>query len=294
MADPLVDRSIEGGAERANELIAREAAVAYDEFAGYLIAEGDSWFDYPAFQDIVEALEKVHQFRVRSAAHHGDTAEGMAYEDNQLDKTRRVFAEQAELDDPPGSKTPKAIVLSAGGNDLAHIMDAILNHSRSGLPIVNDDIVRGLLDVRVKAAMCSLISSLIAFSEHYFKKKLPIIVHGYGYVVPDGRGFPILGLSGPWLKPGFKAKGYVTADPQSPAELERNAEIMRALIDRFNVIVASLPAVPAFAGVVKYADLRPAFSFAIPGDAYQQDWRDEMHATTRGFRSAARIIADLI
>lgn len=295
-SDPIVTESVKAGKERAEALIARQKAAKSTAFAEpprYLIAEGDSWFDYPLFQDILEALEDDHNFRIRSSAHHGDTAESMAYEDNQLDNTRRVFQDLAE-DNSNGSRTPKAVLLSCGGNDVASIFAVLLNHKKAAptLPVLNDAIVRGVLDVRVKAAISSLIASMIGFSEAYFHQQIPIVIHGYGFPVPDGRGFPLLGLSGPWLKPGFAAKGYVSADPQADAELQANANVMQVLIGRFNAVLASIA--QHFGGLVKHVDLTSVFSNAVAGQAYQSDWRDEMHATKNAYKQAAQLIANSI
>jgi hypothetical protein len=295
IADGVVRSSIEGGQERARALVDRQP-VAFGPPRGYLIAEGDSWFDYPFFQDILEALEDApHNYRIRSAAHHGDTAESMAYEDRRLDKLRKVFAQLAEENDEEGSKTPRAILVSCGGNDVAYMFEMLLNHKASRLPVVNDDIVRGLLDVRVKAAISSLIGSVNVFGQEYFEKQIPILIHGYGAPVPDGRGFPVLGLSGPWLKPGFTKKGYVTGDPQTAQELQENAATMAALIDLFNSsVLAKLPQLFAGTAVVKYVDLRPIFNNVVAGAQYQQCWRDEMHATKKTFDAAAQVIAGAI
>lgn len=283
--DPIIQDSIQGGEDRAGELLQR-SQVSFAPTAGYLIAEGDSWFDYPMLHDIVEALEDDHHYKVRTAAHFGDTAESIAYEDNQLDKLRKVFAELKD-----DGKTPKAVLLSCGGNDVAHIFDILLNHKRSKLPTLNDAVVDALLGVRFKAAITSLISSVITFSKHYFGAPLPILVHGYGYAVPDGRGFPVLGLAGPWLKPGFVSKGYVSHDPQTTAELQQNADIVADVLGRFNKVLQDVAAVPAFVGIVTYVDLRGVFSSVLAGAAYQKDWRDEMHATPDAFKRAAAEIA---
>jgi hypothetical protein len=45
---------------------------------GQLIAEGDSWFDYPWFE-VLGFLEDRHHYDVRAVAHRGDTVEAMAY-----------------------------------------------------------------------------------------------------------------------------------------------------------------------------------------------------------------------
>ena len=44
--------------------------------AGVLIAEGDSWFNYP-FHDVLSDLEDSFGFDVESVAHRGDTVEDM-------------------------------------------------------------------------------------------------------------------------------------------------------------------------------------------------------------------------
>lgn len=295
--DAVVQESARAGQERARALVERRRVAAAREAAlgppRYLVAEGDSWFDYPFFQDILEALED-HHFRIRSCAHHGDTAESMAYEDNQLDRTRRVFEELAQ-DNASGERTPKAILLSCGGNDVAGIFGVLLNHRRStpALPVLNEAIVQGVLEVRVKAAISALVSSVTAFSDAYFPaSQVPVIIHGYGFPVPDGRGFPILGLSGPWLKPGFAAKGYVTTDPQGVQELEANAAVMAALIKRFNDVLRAIAA--HFGGRVRHVDLTDVFSNVVAGGAYLEDWRDEMHATKKAYKAAAQRIAAAI
>src|SRR6266540_3800160 len=58
--------------------------------SGLLIAEGDSWFDYPG-DDVLAILEDNYGYRVESVAHHGDTIESMAYDSTQLTKLARAF-----------------------------------------------------------------------------------------------------------------------------------------------------------------------------------------------------------
>lgn len=45
---------------------------------GVLVAEGDSWFDYP-MQDVLQLLEDDYLYDVESVAHKGDCVEDMAY-----------------------------------------------------------------------------------------------------------------------------------------------------------------------------------------------------------------------
>jgi hypothetical protein len=55
--------------------VARALAAAAS--IGVLLAEGDSWFDYP-LEDVLSALE-LRGYDVESVAHMGDLIEDMAY-----------------------------------------------------------------------------------------------------------------------------------------------------------------------------------------------------------------------
>ena len=67
-----------------------------------------------------------------------------------------------------------------------------------------------MIDVRLRDAYACLIGGLTELSRQYLNRPIPILIHGYDYPVPDGRGF--LGgfgpLPGPWLEPGFHRKGH--------------------------------------------------------------------------------------
>src|SRR5262245_3721425 len=58
--------------------------VGIAENAGVLVAEGDSWFDYP-LHDILKMLEDDYGYDIESVAHKGDRIEEMAYGANQRD-----------------------------------------------------------------------------------------------------------------------------------------------------------------------------------------------------------------
>ena len=149
-----------------------------------LIAEGDSWFDYP-MHDVLRLLEDDYLFDVESVAHKGDCVEDMAHSKGQFEE----FARRLEKLLRDG-KVPRAILLSGGGNDIAGAEFAILlNHAASSLPALNEDIVHGVIEVRLQAAYASIIGGLTAIARSYLNRPLPIVMHGYDYPVPDGRGF---------------------------------------------------------------------------------------------------------
>ena len=289
MAGEPLGPAIEAGRRRAQEIVARSdrrrAGVRARPFQGYLVAEGDSWFDYPFFEDVLEALEDEHNFTVRSAAHHGDTAASMAYEAGQLRKLHVAIRDLAAE-----GHTPRAFLVSCGGNDVVDALASILNHGASGLDRVNRSVLDGVLRQQVPRAIASLLGSIHAFSEQYFGARRPVLIHGYGPPVPDGRGYPLLGLAGPWLKPVFARRGHVTSEPQHESELAANRDAMAELMRVFNDEV--LPEVVAASGpCVFQVDVRAALSNELGGRRYEESWRDEMHATESGFRAVAGVFA---
>jgi lysophospholipase L1-like esterase len=252
---------------------------------GTLIAEGDSWFDYPG-TDILEELEDNHGYDVKSVAHKGDTVESMAYGEKQLDKLAKQFWKLHQKD-----VVPQAVLLSGGGNDIAgDEFPLLLNHSDSDLPALNDDIVRGLVDVRLREALIRLARTVTSLCDQVFDtaKPIRILLHGYDYSVPDGRGFwggwgP---LPGPWLEPGFEQKGYFS--------LKQNAAVMKVLLDRFNTMVATLPKVNGL-GHLRYVDLRGCLSSSLVNDRYKTWWDNELHPEDKGYRViAARFHAAIV
>jgi hypothetical protein len=242
---------------------------------GLLVAEGDSWFDYP-FRDVLAALENL-RWEIVSVAHHGDTVESMAYDEPQFSRLERELRRLAQA-----GRQPDAILLSGGGNDIAgDEFSVLLNHAASGLPPLNEKVLSGLFEERLESSIVSLAAGVTHLSIALYDKKLPILLHGYGYPVPDGRGF--LGgwgfLPGPWLEPGFRRKGYREADlPQMTA-------LMEVLIDRFNDVVAGIAGSPNLGHVV-YVDLRSTLNNSLP-NKYREDWANELHPTPDGFEAVA-------
>jgi hypothetical protein len=287
----IATAAIAHGRRQAREVIKRRGTRgvvrASAASPGVLIAEGDSWFDYPFF-DVLERLEDKFDYRVESVAHKGDTLEEMAYDPTQLNKLARLF-ERVKAD----RRKPRAILLSGGGNDIAgEELGVLLNHAEARLGDVNENVVTGIIDERLRFAMTSIVSAVTALAEQHFARTVPILLHGYGYPVPDGRGYAsgFWILPGPWLEPGFRQKGYVDASMKK-VDLPRCTAIMRKLIDRFNQMMAGIAATPGFSHV-HYVDMRSILSSAVPG--YKTDWNDELHPTKSGFETVAQKFHDKI
>lgn len=256
------------------------ASVRAGTSVGTLIAEGDSWFDYP-FNDVLKGLEDDFGYDVESVAKAGDRVEDMAYSGSQLDDLVRRIEKIVRRQD-----VPKAILLSGGGNDIAGKIELgmLLNHARSNTAGFNQNIVKGVLNERIHYAYVTIISAVTTVCTQMLKRPVPIVLHGYDYPVPDGRGFAggFWLLPGPWLEPGFRSKGY-------QAMPERIA-LMKDLIDQFNDMLNSVAKSPGFSHV-HYLDLRLTLS---AGSGYDKWWANELHPTKIGFSAVTHKFAQLI
>jgi hypothetical protein len=296
--EDVVVRGLEVGrrqaSERAVRAAARRGAAAAPPFQGYLILEGDSWFSYPVYDEVTEALREEFNYKTRSAAHHGDTAQEIAYLPNQLRQFEALFEDLAS-----DKHVARAILLSCGGNDVMDALGALMNAKTSGLGVWNKAVVDAVVQEQVPLAISTLVGRAVAFSERYFRQRRPVFLHGYGNPVPDGRGYRLLlNLSGPWMKPVFARKGYVSAEEQPTSELQENADAMEELMALFNqtVLPGLRDAANASYGetVVHCVDVRGTLSSDLAGDAYEVDWRDELHPTGDGFRKVATAIHESI
>jgi hypothetical protein len=286
-------RAYATGASLADLVLRRRrlalAAAASKPRLGLLIAEGDSWFDYP-FCDVLDVLEG-QGYDVESVAHRGDSLEDMAHDPGQVERLTRAFEKARER-----GKKPRAILLSGGGNDIAGEEFAMLvNHANSGLPALNATVADGIIRERLRTAMASLIGVVTRLSESLFRERTRVVLHGYDYPVPDGRGW--LGgtwiLPGPWLEPGFRRKGHFAKRSRDRLSvLGANTAVLHDLIDRYNVMLSGLVRDLASGGLthVRYVDLRGTLSAALPS-GYKADWGNEMHPTKPGFAKVAAKIA---
>jgi len=247
--------------------------------AGVLLAEGDSWFDYP-LNDILRLLEDHHGYDVESVAHKGDRVEDMAYGSGQLEEfTRRIEKLLRQ------NVIPQAILLSGGGNDIAgQEFGMLINHALSPVAGLNDQVLSGVIDERIKFAYITILSAITQICQQRLNRTIKILIHGYDYPVPDGRGF--LGgwwiLPGPWLEPGFREKGYDA--------LNVRIELTKQLINRFNDMLAGIVDLSEFSHV-EYVDLRNTLS---SGSNYKRDWANELHPTFAGFKRITDLFAAAI
>ena len=245
---------------------------------GLLVAEGDSWFDYFSY-DILRKLEH-YGFDIRCVANHGDKLRDMARLETQHDKLASVLERLNRQ-----NRVPKAVLVSAGGNDLAEecVLRTLLNDASWGGPILNEEAVRGFINVRLRKNYLLLLEFITALCVRIFGDgtRIPIVIHGYGHPVPDGRGVGFFNEPGPWLEPEFKARCH--------GDVAKNTAAMMDLIDRFNDMLVALPEEDGL-GHVQYVDLRRCLKNTLENNRYEKYWGNEMHPTARGFGAIAREI----
>jgi V8-like Glu-specific endopeptidase len=232
-----------------------------------LVAEGDSWFDYSlAGLDIIDCLKKFHGYKIYNVAQAGDTLDNMAWGSEYDRRWRQTRPPLEETLQAVQKYRPRVVLLSGGGNDIAGIeLLAYLNHKSSGLESIRQSYTKFAINEYFSKAFHKIIQSIWAVDN-----TIHIIVHGYGYPVPDGRGvINFLGFSflGPWLRPSLCAKGYFDRREQE--------HIIRELIDMFNEMLENL-VLWDHQKRIHYINLRPIIN--------RDDWENELHLRNSAYK----------
>lgn len=233
-----------------------------------LLAEGDSWFDYPAF-DVIKDLEMMG-FVAWDVARAGDTIaniRGGNFAQIAGALTMRII---------DGKQEPfRCVLFSGGGNDiLGDGLPHILKPATPGSTLA-DWINRDAND------KTSLPSQLDALSDSYrdlhnfvqaLRPGMPVLVHSYDYAVPTGVPFEIAGvikLAGPWMKAVLEAASITNPEDQEA--------VVHLLVDELSAMHQALAT--EFGGTYRFVDCRGAVA---PGQ-----WANEIHPNHEGFRAVA-------
>ena len=243
----------------------------------FLIAEGDSWFKIPFWDDLVDELEKLN-FDISNVANHGHLLENMAFDPQQKIGFAREFVKMIDRNQPPA-----AVLLSGGGNDIAgEQFRLMINPKEGSRPGLNYVIVEEMINVRLREAYLTLVGAVNAISDQLLGEQIPIVLHGYSAGVPDGRGYrKLIRLAGPWLEPCFDLLGY--------HDIDEMTEIVEELLDIFNTMLRSMTQSSSLRNVhyVNFMDVLPN----DPDSNYKRWWHDELHPTDRGFKCLAEKMA---
>jgi len=234
-----------------------------------VVAEGDSWFDYPPGLDILDQLKLLYRYKIVKLAQAGDTIENIAF-GTQFDRNfgrpePQINVLVGEVD----RLRPKVVLVSGGGNDVAgDQFDGFLNHADSGLPPLRRSIVQDVIHGVIKRAY-----EQIAGEIWRIDPTIAIVTHGYGYAIPDGRAvfnFPFgYRFVGPWLRPALVSKNIT--------KLGAGKAIVKSIIDEFNTMLNGLQT--SLSGPFRFVDLRKTVKSG--------DWVNELHVSSESYGRCA-------
>lgn len=234
-----------------------------------ILAEGDSWFEYPLpwpeGDGVIYQLQKLLGYSIANMAHHGLEVDQMMGLSKRQEIIFRLINTPVKYD---------ALLFSGGGDDL--VGDRFCIWLRDTPPPVPP--VQMLDDNAVDAGLAILEAEyheLVDIRDQYSSQTV-IFVNGYDFPPITGEG--VCG-DGPWLKPSldyaYKHLGVTT--PNSNDEYL----VVRELLQRFGKMlnrVATDPKVKGFVVVPTQGTLTPTNS----------DWQNEIHPSSAGFTKIAQ------
>lgn len=243
------------------------AASAVAAAAGPLriLAEGDSWFDYPVpffGGGIIKRLEKKLGVPILNLAKAGDEVRFMLGVDERLQ-----IINQLKTGSPAGGAWD-VMLFSGGGNDVVDDpMVLWLNRFKPGMSaaqLINQPRYSHALGM-IQAGYEDLIALRDALSPGTH-----LVFHAYDFALPDGRG--VCG-KGPWIKPSLDVKGV-------PANSTIAKDLVKELLKQFALMIDGL------------ANSHPGITF-INGQGtlspVPASWHNELHLEKAGFEKFADI-----
>jgi hypothetical protein len=228
-----------------------------------VMAEGDSWFDYPypAFGGgIVKRLQKRLGVPILNLAEAGDEVRFM------LGVKQRARLVQSLREGCPAGGPWDAVLFSGGGNDIVDNPMALWVKDWNPGTAPADHLHQPRFDIAlglVRAGYEDLIALRDALSPD-----TQLVFHGYDFALPDGRGACHLG---PWLKPTFDLRGFPTQ--------AAGAAVVRRMLEQFAAMLDSLTANPRVTVVATQGTLAPKAS----------SWHNELHPAKTGFDTFAEL-----
>lgn len=232
-----------------------------------ILAEGDSWFDYPNFggAGVIWQLEQKIDALFLNLAKSGDEARFMLGVDE-----RKVLAEQLKAAVDRG-RPFDALLFSGGGNDIVgNPLVLWLKTFQGGMSA--QDVIDAPRFGSALGLVRAAFEDLIQIRDQN-SPSTAIFLNAYDHAIPDGRG--ICGF-GPWLQPSLKARGV-------PEPMRR--AVIKELLTQFASLLATL------------ADkTRKIFAVPTQGTLAGHDkwWHNELHPNADGFRAVANKFRDAL
>ena len=238
-----------------------------------LLADGDSWFDYPLPSqghlptDVIVSLTDLLHLDPKplKLAHYGDATTALL----GTSKRERLIA---TLKDPAHAPFD-AILFSGGGNDLVGDAFRFWLHDAASVNkdfklATNDAALQDIIDI-VRRAYRDLIAVRDEYADGAY-----LFFHQYDYATPTNASI-CDGLIGPWLQPSFIDRGW--APPVDAQFLVNGRGVVSEILIEFANMLNELSTPTNKIVVVKTQGiLNPDI-----------DWANELHPTHDGFGKIA-------
>ncbi len=175
-----------------------------------LLADGDSWFDYPLGKDVLDYLNNFFKHPITKLAKAGSTLNELVYgpvelftSDPSQGKTRLTMVVEKLR-----KQQFDAFLFSGGGNDIAGPeFFSFINHAASELPNPNRSVLDGVVNGTFRKAYEDMVEVLLAEAQN-LSIRLPI-----SYTATTTRG-PMdeerwrSGLSGRGSRKAFEKRAF--------------------------------------------------------------------------------------
>ena len=237
-----------------------------------LLADGDSWFDYPLSgalpiaSDVIVKLDGLISPRptILNLAHHGDATTEL------LGVTKRARLLNALQE--PKNGTFDAILFSGGGNDLVGDQFRLwLNDADTVGRDPAKAIDQGALDDIIGVVETAYLD-LVAARDRV-DKSIPVFVHAYDFALPTDNG--VCGV-GPWLFPSLMSRGWM--HNTGPADLAVGAQIVRLILVQFHQLLTKLAGTAG--NNIVFVETQ--------GTLAPVEWANELHPDPAGFQKIAQ------
>jgi hypothetical protein len=234
-----------------------------------ILAEGDSWFEYPLpvthGDGVIYQLQKLLGYGIANMAQHGLEVEQMMGLSLRQEIITRLSDSQIKFD---------ALLFSGGGNDI--VGDQFCIWLKDAPPVVPPAQMLDLNAVNAALAILEAEYRELADLRDQYSPQTVIFVNAYDFPPITGKG--VCG-EGPWLKPSldytYKHLGVAAPDPNDEfLVVKALMQMFRAMLDR----VAADPKVQNFIVVPTQGTLTPDTS----------DWQNEIHPSPTGFAKIAK------
>lgn len=236
-----------------------------------ILTEGDSWFSFPLHSNTVDHLRRLGRFSVLRLEKPGDEILRML--DTKPLRKLGKHLQRTYLRRGGKDYRAEALLMSGGGNDLLdsdHLVTYLRSNANGTKPTDFIHIGR----VRNRLRQIKIAYEALCNVRDDKNPDCVIYAHGYDYAIPGDRPVRILwGLKkiGPWMHRAMA--GIYDPDVVVPKEHRRG--VARWLVDEFNTMLGSIRR-------------RKFVHVETVGTLTDNQWNDEIHPRSMGFKAIAR------